>query len=451
MIQPVDPLPSLFSTQEVDRVFGLPCQLQCMALIEWALLAALEDHGFAAPGAADVLESLVDASFVDSQLLLEEAQLAGNLAIPFVRQLTAAVARRNPSAAASVHLGATSQDVLDTALVLQMREAIEILRRDLSSLEAHLLAQVRMHAGTLLAGRTWMQQAPPVTLGLRLAGVVEALRRHRQRIDAAAGRALVLQFGGAVGTLAALGDKGTAVSAALARKLDLPEPRLPWHTHRDNLVEVAAALGLLVGTLGKFARDIALSMQTEVAEVLEPAAEGRGASSTMPHKRNPVGSAIILAAATRLPPLVSTLLAAMQQEQERGLGGWQAEWEVIPEVFRLTAAALARAKELASGMEIRSERMLANLQSTGGLAMSEAVSVALTDRLGRQEAHALLERASQQAVMQHRSLREVLVAIPEVREVLREEEIDRLLDPRHYLGSTQRFIARVLGEPDADC
>jgi len=450
MMDVPDPPLSLFSTREMDLVFCLPCQLECMAHFEWALLAALEENGLAAAGAADVLESLAAAAFVDIPRLLREAQSAGNLAIPFVRQLTEAAAQRSPAAAASVHLGATSQDILDTAMVLQMREAIELLRRDLTSMEAHLLVHVRNHSDTLLAGRTWLQQGPPITFGLRLAGVVEALRRHRERIEAAARRALVLQFGGAVGTLAALGDRASAISAALARRLDLPEPRLPWHTQRDSVAEVAAVLGLVTGTLGKFARDIALAMQTELAEVLEPEGEDRGVSSTMPHKRNPVASAIILAAAARVPPLVSTLITAMQQEQERGLGGWQTEWEVVPEVFRLTAAALARANEIAAGMEVQPERMRANLESSGGLAMSEAVSIALAEHLGRSRAHALLEHACHVALAQRRPLRAVLLATPEVCAHLSESQLDRLLDPRNYLGSTHQFIDRILGETDAD-
>jgi 3-carboxy-cis,cis-muconate cycloisomerase len=286
-------------------------------------------------------------------------------------------------------------------------------------------------------------------LGLKIAGWIAALRRHRDRLRAAGARALVLQFGGAVGTLAALGDKGPAVSAALARTLDLREPEMPWHAHRDNLVEVAAALGLLMGTLGKMARDVSLLMQTEVAEVFEPGAEGRGGSSAMPHKRNPVASATILAAATRVPALVSSLLSAMVQEHERGLGNWQAEWEIYPELFRVTAAALDRAIEIASGLEVRTERMAENLDAMHGLALAEAVSIALAPRIGRERAHDLVQHASQRSLADDRHLRDVLLEMPEVREHLGHAEIETVLDPRNYLGSARIFIERVLGGSDA--
>lgn len=444
-----DSISPLFSTSDMDRVFSVANQLRQMTRFEWALSAALESAGRANAGAAAAIEPFLDAAFVDLPSLYAQARHAGNLAIPFVRQLTAAVRERNEEAARSIHCGATSQDVLDTALVLQMREAIALILAEIAELDKSLAEQARTHAGTILAGRTWLQDGPPTTLGLKIAGWLAALRRHRQRIESAAARALVLQFGGAVGTLAALGGDAAAVSAALAQKLDLREAELPWHTHRDNLVEVAAALGMLVGTLGKAARDVSLLMQTEVAEVLEPAAEGRGGSSTMPHKRNPVASAVILAAATRVPGLISTLLAAMTQEHERGLGNWQAEWETYPEIFRLTAAALDRTLEIAKGMEVFPDLMAAHLNQAHGLALSEAVSAALARHIGRELAHALIHGASQRALQEHRPLRDVLLVMPEVREHLSEDEIGQLLDPRNYLGSAQRFIARVLGETDA--
>ena len=445
----IDSNSSLFSTPAMDQVFSVAHHLQQMTRFEWALSAALERAGLAHEGSGAAIEPFLDAAFVDLPSLFLQARQAGNLAIPFVRQLTAAVRERNEEAARSIHLGATSQDVLDTALVLQMREAMALILADVAELDRCLAMHARAHAGTMLAGRTWLQDGPPTTLGLKIAGWVAALRRHRQRLENAASRAFVLQFGGAVGTLAALGKDGAAVSAVLAQKLDLREADLPWHTHRDNLVEVAAALGMLVGTLGKVARDISLLMQTEVAEVLEPGAEGRGGSSTMPHKRNPVASAVILAAATRVPGLVSTLLAAMTQEHERGLGNWQAEWETYPGIFRLTAAALERALEIARGMEVCPERMAAHLEQSHGLALSEAVSARLACRIGREDAHELIHLAAQRALGEHRHLREILLAMPEIREHLNEDEVGELLDPRNYLGSAQRFIERVLGEADA--
>lgn len=444
-----DSISTLFSTPEMDLVFSLANQLRQMTRFEWALSGALESAGMAVKGTAAQMEPLLDGGFVDVPRLLAQAKQAGNIAIPFVQQLTAAINEREGGAADSIHLGATSQDVLDTALMLQTREGLALILSKLSELDARLAQQARVHATTVMAGRTWLQDGPPTTLGLKIAGWVAALRRHRARIEAAKDRAIVLQFGGAVGTLAAVGEKGAEVSAEVARRLDLREPELPWHTHRDGLGEVACALGLLAGTLGKIARDVSLLMQTEVGEVFEPTAEGRGGSSTMPHKRNPVASAVILAAATREPGLVATLLSAMVQEHERGLGNWQAEWEVYPEIFRLVAAALERALEIADGMEVSPSRMESNLEATQGLAMAEAVSVALAASVGRDRAHRLIEGACQVAIAEDKHLRTVLLSMSEVRVYLSEEEIGRLLEPRNYLGSTARFIDRALGEPDA--
>lgn len=435
---------SQFSTPAMDAIFSLPHQLVYMTRFEVALLVALDANGIAPAGSARSLEPFLDAHFADPDTILAASHRAGNIAIPFVRALTAAVHARDESAARFIHLGATSQDVLDTALVLQMRDALVLLRADLSTLDAALEMLVRDHAETILSGRSWLQAAPPVTLGLKFAGMLAALRRHRERLEAAASRTLVLQFGGAVGTLASLGEKGPAVSAALAAKLALPEPILPWHTQRDNLVELASTLALLVGTLGKFGKDIALLMQTEVAEVAEPAAEGRGGSSTMPHKRNPIASAVLLVSATRVPALVATLFHAMLQEHERGLGTWQAEWETLPEIFRLAAASLASAIEIADGLEIDADRMRANLEATQGLTLSEAVTTALAASIGRLPAHQLLERAARQAIAEKKHLREVLQAMPEIRAHLADADLERLFDPRNSLGSTQHFVDRVL-------
>lgn len=433
----------------MDHIFSRISQLRQMVRFEWGLSAALESAGMAQKGAAAALEPFLTAEFVNLPELDNQARNAGNLAIPFLGQLTAAVRDRDEEAARQIHLGATSQDVLDTALVLQIGEGLKLIDLSLRDLDEHLARVVRVYAGTVLAGRTWLQAGPPVTLGLKIAGWLAALRRHRQRLESISERALVLQFGGAVGTLAALGDRGLAVSAALAQKLGLCEPALPWHTHRDNLVEVATVLGMLVGTLGKVARDVSLLMQTEVAEVFEPAEKGRGGSSTMPHKRNPVACAVVLSAATRVPGLVATLLTAMVQEHERGLGNWQAEWETLPEIFRLTAAALDRTLEIARGMHIDSEKMMANLEASRGLPMAEAVSVALAAHVGRERAHDLVQRAAQRAIATGRHLREILEEDAEIRERLNASDIERLMDPGNYLGSAGRFIARVLGEEEA--
>jgi 3-carboxy-cis,cis-muconate cycloisomerase len=260
---------------------------------------------------------------------------------------------------------------------------------------------------------------------------------------------LVLQFGGAVGTLASLGTAGSAISAELARLLDLAEPQLPWHTQRDALVAMVQVLGVLTGTLAKFGRDVALLMQAEVGEASEGGAEGRGGSSTMPHKHNPVGCAALLAIHTKMPGLISTMLHAMPQEHERGLGLWQAEWDAVPEAFQLASASVAYAIEVAEGLKVDTARMKANMKAAFGLPLAEAVSAKLAPVLGRMAAHDLLRSAANRATAENRQLSDVLKEMPEVKEHLSDAEIDMLLDARNYLGSAQRFIARVVGDEDA--
>lgn len=439
----------LFSTPEMTRLFSPANQLRAMTRFEWALSCALERNGRAEAGSGAVLEQFLEASFVDLNALMSEARDAGNIVIPFVRQLTASVMARSEASARSVHLGATSQDVLDTALVLQMREALKLLDLALERLEAALLKQVKRHRDVVMQGRTWLLAGLPITFGLKLAGTLAAIRRDRERIRAEADRVLVLQFGGAVGTLASLGAAGGAISAEMARLLDLAEPELPWHTQRDNLVAVVQVLAILTGTLAKFGRDVALLMQTEVDEVSEGGVEGRGGSSTMPHKHNPVASAALVAIGTRMPGLAATMLQAMPQEHERALGLWQTEWDTVPEVFRLAAASVAYAIEIAEGLRVDAGRMQANMKAMRGLPMAEAVSAALAPKLGRIAAHDLLRRAADRAVKDNCTLSRVLTQMAEVKAHLSDVEIEALLDEREYLGSTQRFIARIVGEEDA--
>jgi 3-carboxy-cis,cis-muconate cycloisomerase len=257
---------------------------------------------------------------------------------------------------------------------------------------------------------------------------------------------LTLQFGGAVGTLAALGGRGPEVAKALADDLRLSLPTIPWHTHRDRMVEFASALGLCTGTLGKIARDISLHAQTEFAELFEPFAEGRGGSSTMPHKRNPVTCAVILAAATRIPGLVATLLSAMVQEEQRGLGGWQAEWETMPDVVRLSGGALHHLAEMLPGLEVDAARMRKNLEITNGLIFAEAVTMALGDRMGKMPAHLVLEAACKKAREQNRHLKDILREEAGLRGHLTPADLESLFDVRNYLGSADEFIRLVIAE-----
>ena len=437
-------LDPLFTTDAMRRVFSDHQQLQCMLDFEAGLARALASIDIAPRGITEPVSSQCRAELFDMESLSRGAALSGNLAIPMVKALTDLVAKADAKAATFVHWGATSQDAMDTGLVLQLREALDLLDRDLAHLSASLARLAAAHKSTLVPGRTWLQQGPPVTLGLKVAGWLAAIERHRERLSHSRKQVSVLQFGGAVGTLAALGDRGLELAAALARDLKLELPELPWHSHRDRLAEVGACLGLLVGSLGKIARDISLMSQTEIDELVEPSGPGRGGSSTMPHKRNPVSSAVILAAALRVPALVSILLTSMVQEHERALGGWHAEWETLPEIFRLAAGSLAHMKEIADGLELHPEKMSRNVNLTHGLVLAEAVAFALRERIGKEKSHKIVEEAARRAAQEGSDFAEVLISYPEVSSHLSRAELSRLLDPANYLGSTVEMIDKFL-------
>jgi 3-carboxy-cis,cis-muconate cycloisomerase len=434
----------LFGGEAVDDLFSDRRRIQSMLDFEAALARAEARVGVIPAAAAAPIAAHCRAELFDLDSLARAAVPVGNPAIPLVRQLTRLVAEKDAEASRFVHWGATSQDAIDTGFVLQLRDALDRIEPELARLADATANLARRYRAAPLAGRTWMQQALPITLGLKFAGWVDALDRHRERLAEARGRALVLQLGGAVGTLASLGERGVEVAQALGEELRLAAPATPWHSHRDRVAEIATVLGLVTGTLGKVARDIALHMQTEVAEIFEPAAEGRGGSSTLPHKRNPVVAAVVLAAALRVPPLVAAMLTAMVQEQERGLGGWQAEWEVLPEIVRLTAGALHHLAGSVAGFEIDTERMKENLDITHGLIFAEAVQMVLGGKLGRLAAHDRVAGACKRAQAEKRHLRDVLAADSELARLLPAKELDRLFDPAQYLGVTESLIDRVL-------
>jgi len=445
---PIHLLDALFTTNDMREIFSDHRRLQSMLNFEAALARALARAGVAPKEVVAAIESQCDANLFSIETLAHEAALAGNVAIPMVKQLTSLVAKFDEKAAAFVHYGATSQDAIDTGLVLQLREALELIGDGLSKISSALVRLIETHDSTLVVGRTWLQHAPPVTLSLKAAGWLSAIERHHARLNQTQKDVLVIQFGGAVGTLAALGDRGLAVASALADELKLGLPDLPWHAHRDRVAEVATTLGLLIGSLGKIARDISLMAQTEVGELSEPVAPGRGGSSTMPHKQNPVGCAVILSAAIRVPPLVSTMLTSMVQEHERGLGGWHAEWETLPEICMLAGGAVAQASQILAGLEIHEKRMLENVNATHGLIFAEAVAMVLRKHMGGSEAHELLEHASRRAVAENRSLREVLLDDTRVRKHLSAEDIARLMDAKNYTGSARQMAKKVLSSLD---
>ena len=435
-----------FTAKAMGEVFSDQGRVQAMLDVEAALARAQAGVGVIPHAALAPITAACRAELYDFEALGLAIASAGNSAIPLVKALGKQIASTAPEAERYVHLGATSQDVMDSGLVLQLRAALGLIERDLTQLADILAEQAQRYVATPLAGRTWLQQATPVTLGMKIASWLGAVTRNRQRLDELKPRLLCLQFGGASGTLAALGDQGMPVAQALANELGLNLPEQPWHTQRDRLVEFGAVLGLIAGGLGKIGRDISLLMQTEAAEVFEPSAPGKGGSSTMPHKRNPVGSAVLISAATRVPGLLSILYSAMPQEHERSLGLWHAEWETLPEICRLVSGALHQALLVSEGLEVDPGRMAQNLDLTQGLVLAEAVSIVLAQRLGRETAHHLLEQCCKRAVADGRHLRAVLGEEPQVTAELSPAELDRLLDPAHYLGQAHTWVTRAVAE-----
>lgn len=418
--------------------------LQHMLDFEHALARAEAAAGVIPASAVESIANACHAESFDRQALAAAAAQAGNLAIPLVRMLTAKVAHTDPSAARYVHWGATSQDVIDTATMLGLRAAINALMIDLDRAIAGFAQLARQHHETVMVARTWLQHALPMPFGLKLAEYAAALHRSRGRLKRLLGETLALQFGGAAGTLAALGDKGFKVAEHLANELSLPLPDAPWHTHRDRIADVASVLTILTGTCGKIARDVSLMMQTDVAEAFEPAGEGRGGSSTMPHKRNPVAAASALAAATMAPNLAATIFAAQVQDHERSAGPWHAEWPTLPTLQLVTSGALAAIADIAEGLEVDAARMHRNLGTTHGLIMAEAVAMALADKVGKSEAHHMVEIASRTSVETQQHLRDVLAKDPRVTAYLGAENLNRLFEPDAYQGVSQTMIDRLL-------
>ena len=411
------------------------------AMLEFeAALATAEARVGVIPGeAAAAIAAACDAERFEAEALGREARAAGNPAVPLVRALTDAV---EGDAARFVHWGATSQDVMDTAAMLVARRARAVIADELDRVAAACARLADEHRDTAMPGRTLLQQALPTTFGLKAAGWLCAVDDARRRLAALS---LAVELGGAAGTLASLAPDGVGVLRRMAEELGLEEPVVPWHTARARVADLGAALALAAGALEKIARDVTLLAQTEVAEVAEPADGGRGGSSTLPHKRNPAGSVLAIACAGRVRGEASILLAAMAQEHERAAGAWQAEWEALSGALAYTGGAAAAVREVLEGLEVRSERMRENLDMTGGLVLAESVSLALGRRIGRSQAHRLVEAASRRAVETGRPLREELLVDEAVRAELSEEEIDRALAVDGYAGAAGEFVERALG------
>ena len=428
---------SLATTEALAEVFSDRSLLQAMLDFEAALARAQAKVGIIPAQAAEAITAAATAEGIDAAAIAADARASGTVSIAVVKTLTARV----PAADARyVHFGATSQDVADSAMALLIRRACGILAADHARLERTCRELSDRHARTVMLGRTLLQPAPPITFGLKVAGWVAALVRGWTRIDAAAGDAAVLQFGGASGTLAALGDRGLAVSHALAEEIGLNEPAAPWHTQRDRLASFVAACGIYTATLGKIARDISLLMQDEIGEVTEPG----GGSSSMPHKRNPAACAVVLAASTRLPGLVATFLAGMVQEHERAVGGWHAEWPTIADAVQTTGSALAALAGATAELSVHPDRMRANIARTNGAIFAERVMMLLIGSVGKDTANRFVTAALAQGREAGKTFREALMAMPDVTRVIPEDTLRTIDVPEEYLGAAETLRTRLL-------
>jgi 3-carboxy-cis,cis-muconate cycloisomerase len=427
-----------FSTAAMRAIFSDDARIRSWVAVEVTLARVQAELGVIPQNAADTIARAADPAALDIAAMAGDYARTGVAIVPLVRHLGQ---QCGPDAARWLHWGATTQDILDTGTALQIRAALGLVADDLDAVARACAGLAARHRDTVMAGRSFQQQAVPVTFGLKAAGWLDEILRHRTRLEEMRPRLLVGQYGGAVGTLAPLGADGPAVRAGLMRALGLHEPAITWHAARDRWAELMAWLAMLTGTLARIATEVAALMRTELAEVAEPAA---GASSTMPQKRNPVASPQIIAIATRMRALVAPQLDAMVQEHERGTAAMPVEWLGVPEAFLLTSGALAHARPMLEGLSVDAARMRANLDLGGGFVMAEAVMMGLAPKIGRAAAHELVTQVVQRALAGGQTLRAALLAEPEVTAHLDAPALDRLLEPSGYTGSAGAMIDAVL-------
>jgi 3-carboxy-cis,cis-muconate cycloisomerase len=431
-----------FGTPAMRGVFEERALLARYTEVEVGLARAQARLGVIPAAAGAEIAARCDPGKLDLERLKRETEVVGYPILPLVRQL----ADQCGEAGKYLHWGATTQDIMDTAVVLQLREALAIVGKDLDELRGILARQARRYRDTPMAGRTHLQQALPVTFGYKIAVWLAMLDRHAERLAQLKPRALVGQFAGAAGTLASLGDHGLAVQKALMQELKLAQPAATWHAARDSLAEAVNFLGLLTGSLGKIAYDVILMASTEVGELSEPFVQGRGASSTMPQKRNPISSELILACGKAVRQHAGLMLDAMVQDYERATGPWHAEWIALPEAFILSAGALHQAKFMLAGLIVDEARMRKNLDMTHGLIVAEAVMMGLAPHLGRNEAHDIVYDACRAVAEKGGSLADALAKVPEVSKHLDKAALEKLTDPSNYLGAAQEMVDRVVGK-----
>lgn len=422
---------ALGSSALAAEAFSDLATLRHMLRFEAALAEAAAEAGLIPRQFAPIIAKACDPALYDPPSLAEAARRTATLTVPVVKALTEEVAKRDTEAAGYVHWGATSQDVIDTAMVLQLGEALPPLLKELDAIVRSLAVLAKKNRRTPMLGRTLLQPATPIALGQKIAGWVSDIDRATRRLVASFAETQVVQFGGASGSLSALGDKAEPVMVSLAKRLKLELPAAPWFTQRVRIAALAQDAALVVGTLAKAARDISLMMQIELGEAAEPSGPGRGGSSTMPHKRNPVGAALILSAAGRAPMLAATIVAAMPQEHERALGGWQAEWPTLAALIETLGSAVQAMGEVASGLTIDADAMQANMDATGGAVLAERATFLLAEKMGKQKAGKLVE----EALAKGGSFIEALGRLE-----------TELSDEAALLGYSPKFVDRLLAE-----
>ncbi|WP_304236834.1 3-carboxy-cis,cis-muconate cycloisomerase [Jiulongibacter sediminis] len=425
-----------FYSEELGRIMTEEAFIEQMLKVEAGLAKAQATAGIIPDSSVETIQTCAKIAFIDLDRLKKDIILGGNAAIPLVKQLTTLVKTKDFEASKHVHFGATSQDIIDTATVLQMVQAAKWMSNQLNILESALENLAKTHRDTLMIGRTLLQQAKPITFGFKAALWLKSIRQDRSRLQQAMENNRVLQMFGAVGSGHA--RMNTEVLEKLAIALQL-KTEGSWQSSRGNLCEFASTLGILSGNLGKIAKDISLLMQTEIAEVFEGAAEGKGGSSTMPHKRNPVNCALILSNATRTPALVSTMLSAMLQEHERSAGLWHAEWETLHDLIQLTGGSLEKSVDLLAHLEVNQDKVRENLEVTQGLIFAEGVSLALAPEMGKLKAHEFVQKACKTALAEQKHLKQVLeeqgVTLPNLAE---------LFKPENALGLVHEMIDEIL-------
>lgn len=430
----------LFGTPAMRSVFSDAALARRYVEVEVALARAEAKVGIIPAAAAEAIARNAATLSLDLGQLKAETDVVGYPIVGIVHQM----AKASGDAGGFVHWGATTQDIMDTATVLQIRDALDLVEADLVAIDAALAGLAAKHRDTVMAGRTHLQHALPVTFGFKAAVWLSMIRRHRVRLEQLKPRVLVVQFSGAAGTLASLGDKGLAVQAALADELGLAQPDITWHVARDGIAEAGTFLGLVTGSLAKIAVDIMLMMQTEIGEAFEPFVPGRGSSSTMPQKRNPISCEMIVALAKAVRAQVGLLLDAMATDHERATGPWHLEWIAVPEAFVASAGALYQARFMLEGLIVEPAAMRRNLDITGGLIVAEAVMMALAPRTGRGAAHDLVYAACRAALDKGTPLIDQLRQMPDVTRHFDEAGLQRLVDPAGYLGTTGEMVDRVL-------